>query len=96
MTRVTAHQVREFLVTRFADPLSAKGLGPGQIPDDFDLLTEGVVDSFGVLEMISAMEEHFGVSIDYERLDPEDLTVIGPLSRFVESQSGADSGRTAP
>ena len=30
------------------------------------LLTVGVIDSLGLLEMISAMEDRFGVQIDYE------------------------------
>lgn len=91
MTRVSASEVRDFIVGRFADPLSAKGLQPVDVPEDFDLLVEGVVDSFGILEMIAAMEEHFQLQIDYENLDPENLTVVGPLCRFVE-ESSANSG----
>ena len=39
------------------------------------------------------MEEHFQVQIDYENLDPENLTVLGPLCRFVEQSSdGSTAG----
>ena len=91
MTRVSAAAVREFLLDRFSDPLAANGVEPQDVSDDYDLLVEGVVDSFGILEMITAMEEHFGIQLDYEDLDPESLTIVGPLCRFVEASS-SDGG----
>jgi acyl carrier protein len=88
MSSIGAEDVRGFLLSRLQDSLSAKGLEPADVPDDFDLLTEGVIDSFGILEMISALEEEYGLEIDYEELDPEELTIIGPLCRFIERKSG--------
>ena len=61
----------------------AKGLAAQDVPDDFDLLTEGVIDSLGIVQMIAALDAHFGVAIDLEELDPEQLTVIDPLCRYV-------------
>jgi acyl carrier protein len=54
-----------------------------EIPDDFDLLLNGVIDSFGILEMISAIEDEFQVQLDLALLDAEDITKIGPLARYV-------------
>ena len=87
MSSVTASDVRAFLLDHYAEGISANGVEGGAVPDDFDLLTEGVIDSFGILEMIAAMEERFGFEIDFESIDPQDLTVVGPLCRFVESQT---------
>jgi acyl carrier protein len=89
MNAVTAAEVRTFLLSRFEESLAASGLGPETVPDAFDLLTEGIVDSFGILEMIMGIEEHFGIVIDYENIDPQDLTVVGPLSRFVAQQAAS-------
>jgi len=80
---VTAASIRQFLVTRYFEPIEALGLIPGDLPDDFDLLLNGVIDSFGILEMISAIEEEFGIQLDLEALDAERITIIGPLSHFV-------------
>ena len=60
------------------------------VPDDFDLRANGLIDSFGVLELIGALEERFGLELDFDELDPEDLTVVGPLSRYVERKTGAE------
>jgi acyl carrier protein len=53
------------------------------VPEDFDLLTNGVVDSFGILEMITAIEEQFNLQLDMANLDAEQLTILGPLCRYV-------------
>jgi acyl carrier protein len=79
---VTAARVRQFLVTRYFEPLEGLGLIPGDIPDDFDFLLNGVIDSVGILEMISAIEEEFGMQLDLEALDAEKITIIGPLSCY--------------
>ena len=88
-TEVSADEIRSYILDRFRDQLDAKGLDPAQVPDDFDLLAEGVIDSFGILEIVMGMEERFGLTIDLENLNPEELTVIGPLSRFVATQTSS-------
>jgi len=69
--------------------LAAQGLKADDIPDDFDLLTKGVVDSLGILELIANVEEHFEITIDFEDLTPENLTIVGPFCRYVEQKSDA-------
>ena len=92
MSSVSASDVRAFLIDRYGEALSARGVDGAALPDDYDLLTQGVIDSFGILEMISAMEERFGFQLDYEAIDPQHLTLVGPLSRFVEEQTSGASG----
>jgi acyl carrier protein len=59
---------------------------PGNLPDDCDLLLSGAVDSLGMLEWIAAFQVHCGCEIDFESLDPELMTVVGPLCDFVAAQ----------
>ena len=87
MSEVSAEQVRAFIAENLADGLQAAGADPEKLPDDYDLHASGVIDSFGILELIGELEERFGLEIDYEELDPEELTVVGPFSRYVEAQS---------
>ncbi len=91
-------QLRELILTRLAAPLLANGLTPDAVPDDFDLLREGVVDSLGFVELIGVIEAAVGMPVDFEDLDPEQLTVVGPLCRYVESKvraGGAGGGEGA-
>ncbi len=87
MNPVLAKEVRSFVLNMLEGPLAAKGLNPENVPDEFDLLTEGVIDSLGLVELIAAVEEHFHIRIDFEDLYPENLTVIGPFSRYIETKS---------
>jgi acyl carrier protein len=83
MKDVTADSVREFLLARYYEPIIAMQLSLTKIPDDFDLLLSGVIDSFGILEMISAIEDEFQIQLDLALLDAEDITRIGPLARYI-------------
>jgi acyl carrier protein len=60
-----------------------------ELPDDFDFLLSGVIDSFGILEMISAIEDEFRIQLDLALLDAEDLTRIGPLAQYI-AERGQD------
>ena len=80
---VTPDNVREFLLTRYFEPITAMQLNLTELPDDFDFLLSGVIDSFGILEMISAIEDEFQIQLDLALLDAEDVTKIGPLARYV-------------
>jgi acyl carrier protein len=91
MTPPSAEQVRRFLVAKYDERIKGVGIDPAAVPDDFDLLLRGVIDSFGILEMISAIEAEFGIELDLENLDAEQMTIVGPLSRFVAEHCEARS-----
>ena len=80
---LTAADVRAFVVADLTDALTENGIDPDAVGDDFDLLTSGVIDSFGILELIADVNEHFGIEIDFEELDPEGLTIVGQFSAYV-------------
>ena len=83
MKDVTPDSVRKFLLTRYSEPITAMQLYLTELPDDFDFLLTGVIDSFGILEMISAIEDEFRIQLDLALLDAEDITRIGPLARYI-------------
>ena len=79
----TTAEVQQFILGQIDDPLQAKRLAAADVPSSFDLLLEGVIDSFGVVELISALEERYDFEFDFDELPPDDLTRIGPLSSYV-------------
>jgi acyl carrier protein len=83
MTPISAEDIRQFIIARYT---IAPRITAEDIPDDFDLLLEGIIDSFGMLELIGAIEDHFKIEVDLEALDPDQLTRIGPLSRYLADQ----------
>jgi len=78
--------VRSFLLEFFEEQLTLKGLSTNDISDDFDLLTQGVIDSLGFLEMTVALQETFDIELDFDEIDPEKLSIMGPLCRYVDQK----------
>ena len=91
-----AQIVRKFLLTRYAGQIKRSGDDLEVVPDNFDLFREGIVDSFGILEMVSALEMEFGVQLDMSDLDPVEMTVLGPLTRYVARVSPERSHAMCP
>jgi acyl carrier protein len=89
MKDVTPNDIRQFLLVKYSGTMEALGLIPADLPDGFDLLLSGVIDSFGILEMISAIEEEFQIQLDLAALDAEQITIVGPLSQFVAGNAKA-------
>jgi acyl carrier protein len=85
----TAEAVREAILDRVAEPLAAKGLTPSDVPPSFDLLLEGVIDSFGVVEMIVMLEQRFAVEFDLDDLPADDLTNVDALAKYIERKATA-------
>ena len=83
VSSLSPSDVRQFLLTRFSEAIRGLGYNPGEVPDSFDFLLSGVIDSFGILEMISSIEDEFRIRLDLAALDAEQITILGPLSAYV-------------
>ncbi len=83
MPILLTEDVRSCLLELVAESLTVLGLTPAEVPDDFDLIATGAIDSLGLLELITSIEDRFGVVVDFEALPPEQLTVVGPFCRYV-------------
>jgi acyl carrier protein len=86
MSRISATEVRGYIVSYLSKKMESSGRTfDGDPSDDFDLLKEGIIDSLGMLDLITHIERHFGLEVDFEGLNPEEMTIIGPLCRYVEN-----------
>ncbi len=76
MTELT-EQIRSFVTSNFyvADPAA--------LENDASLLDLGVIDSTGVLEVVSYLEETFGIAVEDSELLPENLDSIERIARFI-------------
>jgi acyl carrier protein len=74
-------QIRKFILDKF--PLARKQ----QIKDSDPLLESGVLDSLGVLDLVSFVEQEFSVHVADEELVPENFQTIDRIAAFVESKS---------
>ena len=56
------------------------------LEDDTSFLEEGIIDSTGMLELITFLEEEFAMQLDDEELIPENLDSINNLLAFLSKK----------
>jgi acyl carrier protein len=87
MSLINAEDVRNY-VLKYLSERAPEGYFEGKTIDDtFDFLQVGIIDSMGLLEMIAEMEEHFKVTVDFEQMDADEFTLLGPFSRYVAQRA---------
>ena len=71
-------KIRQFIVENF---LFGQDNG---LKDDTSFLDEGIIDSTGILELVSFLEEEFSISVEDEELIPENLDSIMNVVAYLE------------
>ena len=71
-------QIRDFIIENFLFG-NANGL-----KDDTSFLEEGIIDSTGVLELVTYLEENFEIQVEDEELIPENLDSIDNVTGYLE------------
>ena len=74
------NKIKSFIVENFLFG-NANGLN-----DDTSFLEEGIIDSTGVLELVTFLEEAFAITVDDEELIPENLDSINNVTVFIEKK----------
>jgi len=76
-------KIRNFIVENFLF-----GNDDGLL-DDSSFLEEGIIDSTGILELVSFLEEEFGITVDDEDLIPENLDSINNVTNYLARKLGS-------
>jgi len=58
---------------------------------DADLIEGGLLDSLGLVELLFALEQEFGIQISFDSIDIEIFRTVSTIGHFVESASGNGS-----
>lgn len=76
-------QIRKFIISNFyvADPTT--------LSDDASLLDAGIVDSTGVLEIITFLESDLGITVEDAEMLPENLDSVSRLVAYVQKKKKA-------
>ena len=75
-------RIHAFVLEKF--PLARKA-GVGK---DTPLLEKGILDSLGILDVVSFLETEFSMAVNDEELVPENFQTLGTLSAFVLKKTG--------
>lgn len=72
--------VREFIVENF---LFGEGEG---VLDTTSFSEEGIIDSTGILEVVTFLEETFGIHVDDQELIPENLDSLHNIAHYLDGK----------
>jgi acyl carrier protein len=56
------------------------------LEDSTSFLEEGIIDSTGILELVSFLEEEFSITVQDEDLVPENLDSINNATAYLQSK----------
>ena len=62
---------------------------------ELDLLEAGIIDSLALVGLVAGLEERFGVSVDFDTLDLEDLRSLESISALLARLVSAGEERSA-
>lgn len=55
-------------------------------PEDASFLDEGIVDSLGVMELVSFVEDQFGVGVDDQDITPDNFDSVVKLAAYIRGK----------
>lgn len=72
------NRIRDFIIEN-----SLNGYSKKELRDDDSFLGQGIIDSTGILELVSFVEEEFGITVMDEELIPDNFDSISSLARYI-------------
>lgn len=74
-------EIRKFIVENFLFG------DDSNLSDDTSFLSEGIIDSTGILELVEFIEDKYGFRVDDEELVPENLDSIKSLEAYIRQKN---------
>lgn len=85
-TQVLTDRLKDFVYKKF--PLAKKQ----GVKNSDPLLDSGIIDSLGILDLVTFIEKEFGVHVSDEELLPENFQTLDALAVFIQ-QKGSNGTR---
>ncbi|MEV0127763.1 phosphopantetheine-binding protein [Dactylosporangium sp. NPDC050688] len=85
-------EISQYLITQYLPGTPAE-----ELPADYDLLDNGVIDSLSLLQLVGWVSERYAIALDQIDLNPEDFRSVAAVDRFITRNTqvsvAAASGR---
>jgi acyl carrier protein len=79
---VIEDRIRRFIVEELHAPTE-------ELSPEFPLIEGGVVDSLGIMHLVSFIESEYGITVDDEELVSDNFGSIREIARFVGSKTAS-------
>ena len=74
-------QVRKYILDNFL-----MGGDPQKVTDDVSFIEKGIIDSTGVLELVSFIQEAYNIRVEDAEMIPENLDSLQKIENYVRSK----------
>ncbi|HEY2472125.1 MAG TPA: acyl carrier protein [Terracidiphilus sp.] len=74
-------ELRAYIVAEFLP-----GESPANVKDDTALRTSGVLDSMGLLKLVSHVEEQYGIELEAHETGIDNFDTIDAISNLIEQK----------
>jgi acyl carrier protein len=71
--------VKQFILKEFLP-----GEDPANLTDSVDLVHQGIVDSLATLKLVGFLEQHFGIELQADDANPDNLQTLPDIAALVE------------
>ena len=73
--------LEKIMLTDIAADLGRKSLDPEE-----DLLEKGIIDSLGIMKLITFIEQTFGIKVNDEEIVPENFQNLNSIAGFIDQK----------
>ena len=80
-------KIEEFILTEICEEA---GLNIQHIEENDPLIDSGILDSLGILKLLSFFDEELDVDISGDEIRPENFVNIGVISELIQKYTGKD------
>ncbi|MEZ4678320.1 MAG: acyl carrier protein [Caldilineaceae bacterium] len=88
MTQIQPHGIAQLLRTHILEEI-AYDRSDLELTDDFELIERGVIDSMGMLRVVTFLEEKFAIVMEPEDMTLENFATIDAIATYVMSKRTA-------
>ena len=82
-------QVRQYIMDNLL-----MGANAAELRDEDSFMQSQVIDSVGVVELVSFLEKHFSIKIEDQEMLPENLDSLNGIARYLQRKLGSRAGFT--
>jgi acyl carrier protein len=76
-------------VKRFIQEDLSSGHDSSSLTDDFPLIEQKVLDSLGIVQIVTMLEDEYDIVVEDEELVPENFGSLSAIDRLVRSKSAS-------
>ena len=82
------HEVKQYVLDNFI-----MGASTQELQDDDSFMAGHITDSTGILELISFLEQTFGIKVEDEEMVPDNLDSLNGIEQYVQRKLAVFAGR---